>query len=894
MPILIVEKGPEQGQTVDLQLGCRWIFGRDESCDFSTQDHSCSRRHFGIVEKNGRFIVKDLKSTHGTSVNGNALEVKELKDGDTIVAGETVFSFGVEKESGSGRGLVGKTIAGYQVFERIGRGGMGTVFRAKQVALDRDVALKVLSARYSNDKTFINRFFKEAQAAARLNNPNVVQVFDVREEKGLYLISLEMMDGGTVQDLATKEGQLPISRVLEIAREAAKGLAYAEKKHIVHGDIKPDNLMMNQDGHIKISDLGLARDVGEIAHQGEEGVFGTPHFISPEQAQGKAVDSRSDIYSLGATIYRLIAGTTPFSGASVREIILKQINDQPPTLKEVRSDCPEDLADLVSVMMAKDAEDRFESAAALQTAIESLGDTGSLDAQSGVGKKIGIIAGLVVVLAVVAFVLKGKNEDQPVVNPNNGQNLPQKPTAEEIAEAAKQAKERLGLEVRGLRATAELTLAGFVGNGKGEDLPSLNKVLGQLETAFAAGPETEEGKLVKQKIDSLTKKIKSIQAASATATAEAAEKRKRDDKAFEDLQTEIDASVKSRQFSKALASLVGISEELKTSHRGADLAPLKISVMDALESSCKEFESEVSAKLQTGDFAAAKELAKTFRSDLKSGSSADGIDDRLKIFMARITAKENEVTSSETAKREADRKLDQSTVYLALRPYYEKFGSNFDLESKKAKIDSVSSSLQTKIFEPRVSRITEALSECFALRQALFDQIKDAPGSISTQSGSRDIPAGKIVEINATEMVIEKRSGKKETVAWSKLEADILFQTLFRRYEANIKIRISLAAWLVECLLIDEASEIIDEVRGNLAGSPDDVKNRFLTVEAELNKERVARQIMQDVRQMREDADKSTTVGHWTRIKDKLDAFLKQHRGTRTYLLNSNGTSPLE
>lgn len=893
MPILIVEKGPERGQNVELQAGCRWIFGRDVSCDFSTKDVSCSRKHFGIAEKNGRFIVKDLNSTHGTTVNGNIVEMKELSDGDTIVAGETVFSFAVDSSVSSGRGLVGKTIAGYQIFERIGRGGMGTVFRAKQVALDRDVALKVLSARYSNDKTFINRFFKEAQAAARLNNPNVVQVFDVREEKGLYLISLEMMDGGTVQELATKEGQLPIERVLKIAREATKGLTYAEKKSIVHGDIKPDNLMMNADGHIKISDLGLARDVGEIAHQGEEGVFGTPHFISPEQAQGKAVDSRSDIYSLGATLYRLVAGTTPFSGASVREIIMKQINEEPPPLAEKRDDCPADFADLISVMMAKDPDDRFESASALQQAVESLGETGSLANQGSSAKKIAIAVGVLVLVAITAFMLQEKDKPQPI-NPTPQSNTGTKQlTPEEIAQQAEQARERLELEVRGRRATAELFLAELRLDGKAEDIASLNALIVKYEEAKAAGPDTKEAEIVDGKIAGLRIKIKKLKEANATALAASIAKKKAAEVALAGLNKTVNDCLTKKHFDQALASLAQGSEALKDSHLKDELPKLKSLVLDAVEAASKKMEENVTSQLQNDKFEEARQTVTTFRSSMVSGS-AESPPTEFKKYLARITAQEQSILGRETEKKDADRKLDQSTVYSALQSYYSKFAKNYSLDAKRNALSAMRSALQTDHFRPRMKRISAALDKSIAFRDAIIAQVNDSPGSVSTSRGSREIPAGKIVKATHSEITIKKRSGKEESVSWKDLGCDVLYAAIFKRFDSTVEVRLGLIAWLIECMEFETAMEVMSDVAAKLDGESQEVKSEFAALEKVLKEEIEARDVLAEVKELRRKAATSTTVGHWIRIRNKLEQFVQRYRGTRTYLIHSDGSSALK
>lgn len=368
MPSLVVERGQERGLTYGLDPSIPAVCGREPTNAIVISDPAASRRHFQIHFRSGRWYVEDLGSRNGTFLNEEPLEGEApLEYSARVQVGETVFSFLEEDESAkgaAGTGLNGKTIGGYLILERVGRGGMGTVYKARQISLNRLVALKILASRLAKDPSFIARFVAEARAAAQLNHPNVVQVLDSGESGGLHFFSMEFIDHGSVQDeLAKREdSRYPWTEALPLVMDAAEGLVFAERRGIIHRDIKPDNLMLSADGQAKIADLGLAT---RTTDEGDGKIFGTPHFVSPEQAQGKTVTHAADIYSLGATFYRMVAGRTPFSGKTVKEILRKQISEPPTPIAEIVPDFPEDLADILEKMMAKRVEDRYQSATAL-------------------------------------------------------------------------------------------------------------------------------------------------------------------------------------------------------------------------------------------------------------------------------------------------------------------------------------------------------------------------------------------------------------------------------------------------------------------------------------------------------------------------------------------------
>ena len=248
MPLLVVERGNDKGLTLRVEPAKSYVVGRDNpQAAVKLRDPMASRAHFVVTSLNGAWRVRDMKSRNGTLLNDEKLPPeteKDLRIGDKIQVGETIFSFlSDEKEEVPG-GLIGKTIGGYTLLERIGRGGMGTVYKAEQMSLKRVVALKVLSSKLLSDPVFVERFVQEARAAGGLNHPNIVQVFDVGSDRGVYYFSMELMEHGSVGDIVSKEGAVPWERALEMLTDASKGLIFAEKKGIIHRDIKPDNIMI--------------------------------------------------------------------------------------------------------------------------------------------------------------------------------------------------------------------------------------------------------------------------------------------------------------------------------------------------------------------------------------------------------------------------------------------------------------------------------------------------------------------------------------------------------------------------------------------------------------------------------------------------------------------------
>ena len=364
MPELRVETGPQKNQTFFLRPPGPYQIGRDLAADYPLFDRRTSRTHFRIDFRDDGYCLTDLASKGGTYVNDELIECAVLKPGDRIVAGRTAFSFAVDCAEDP---LIGRTLGGYVILERVGKGGMGTVYRARQQSLERIVALKVLSEEVASDPELCALFVREAKASGELSHPNIVRVYDVDFIDGVLFYVMEFMAHGSVADLLRREGKLPVDRAIRIALQAAQGIEYAEHEKIVHRDIKPSNLMVHESGSIKIGDLGIAVRLAQPkAQPGAGAISGSPHYMAPEQALGRAVDSRADIYSLGATLFHLLSGVPPFRGQSLKEILFAVVRSDPPDLRKLTPEVPEALSVLVGSMLAKDPLRRPSSVAVRQ------------------------------------------------------------------------------------------------------------------------------------------------------------------------------------------------------------------------------------------------------------------------------------------------------------------------------------------------------------------------------------------------------------------------------------------------------------------------------------------------------------------------------------------------
>jgi eukaryotic-like serine/threonine-protein kinase len=266
----------------------------------------------------------------------------------------------------------------YQVEELIGTGGMSSVYRAHDTILGRHVALKVLHEHFSNDEEYVERFRREARAIARLNHPNIVTVIDRGEFEGRQFIVFEHVSGENLKELVQREGPLPVQEALALTRQVARGLAFAHEHGIVHRDVKPQNVLLDEEGSPKVTDFGIARSLDPQEGLTQTGtLLGTSDYIAPEQASGRRVDERSDQYALGVLLYELLTGEVPYPAETFMAVAMRHLRDPVPSVRERRREVPPEVDAIVARAMAKNPNDRFPSVEAMAAAIEAaLGETG--------------------------------------------------------------------------------------------------------------------------------------------------------------------------------------------------------------------------------------------------------------------------------------------------------------------------------------------------------------------------------------------------------------------------------------------------------------------------------------------------------------------------------------
>ncbi|HIT38030.1 MAG TPA: Stk1 family PASTA domain-containing Ser/Thr kinase [Candidatus Onthousia faecipullorum] len=250
----------------------------------------------------------------------------------------------------------------YEIIKSIGEGGMANVYLAYDTILDRNVAIKVLRGDLANDEKFVRRFQREALSASSLSHPNIVAMYDVGEDNGLYYIVMEYVEGKTLKQLLKKRGSLTLSEAIDIMLQLTDGMAHAHDSYIVHRDLKPQNIMIQDDGQIKITDFGIAMALNSTQLTQTNSVMGSVHYLPPEQAAGKGTTIKSDIYSMGIIFYELLTGELPFKGDSAVEIALKQMKEPLPDVHKLNNDIPQSIENIILKSTAKNPKNRYDDA----------------------------------------------------------------------------------------------------------------------------------------------------------------------------------------------------------------------------------------------------------------------------------------------------------------------------------------------------------------------------------------------------------------------------------------------------------------------------------------------------------------------------------------------------
>ncbi len=259
--------------------------------------------------------------------------------------------------------MIGKLIDGrYEIIEEIGKGGMARVYKSRDKALNRYVAVKILKEDYKDDKEFVRRFNTEAQAAASLSNPHIVSIYDVGCEDGMYYIVMEYIEGETLKSYIDRVGVIQWRKAAEFSLQICEGIEEAHNNSVIHRDIKPQNIIMTPDGVLKITDFGIARAATQATTtMASNNTIGTAHYLSPEQARGGYTDERTDIYSMGVVMYEMLTGVLPFDDSTAVAIALKHIQETPTPITEINPDVPKSLEQVVMKAMTKEQNSRYSS-----------------------------------------------------------------------------------------------------------------------------------------------------------------------------------------------------------------------------------------------------------------------------------------------------------------------------------------------------------------------------------------------------------------------------------------------------------------------------------------------------------------------------------------------------
>jgi serine/threonine protein kinase len=321
-----------------------------------------------VLEKSGLLTAQQL-----TERFGSELPTDPARLADALVRTQLLTAYQAKQLLlGKHRGFF---LGPYKVLRPIGKGGMGVVYLGEHTSLDRKVALKVLPADKSKDQITLDRFQREARAAAALDHPNIVRLYDISRGAGIHFLVMEYVDGNDLQSLLAQTGPLHYAQAAQYVAQVAAGLQHAHDKGFIHRDLKPANLMLAKDGTVKVLDMGLARRLHSdednlTAVQAEGEIVGTVDYLSPEQAMNQPLDARSDIYGLGATFYTLAAGHPPFSGSTAQKLAQHQLREPPDAYRKLNGRVPPALSAVITRMMAKNPADRYQTAAEV---IDALG-----------------------------------------------------------------------------------------------------------------------------------------------------------------------------------------------------------------------------------------------------------------------------------------------------------------------------------------------------------------------------------------------------------------------------------------------------------------------------------------------------------------------------------------
>lgn len=936
MPIIVFESGPQQGQTVRISPGESLLFGRDPSAPVPLLDNKASRSHFRIKEHKGQYFLRDLKSTNGTRVNDQPVgDFVRLRYEDRIQVGGTVAAFLPEpaaktdpdlggrdpgattdvsipspssssppsvseeatdeptpvpappprKNLDENDPLVGRTLGGYELLSVVGKGGMGTVYLANQLSLHREVALKVLSKGMTEDETFIQLFFQEARAAGQLNHPNIVQVYDVAQEENLYFYSMEYLPQGSVEDLLSEAGAISIERATAVVLDAARGLVYAERKKLVHRDIKPENLMIGEDGIIKIADLGLAKSLAEGSGKaGKEGILGTPHFISPEQARGKDVDTRSDLYSLGASFYRLISGRTPFVAKRVKEIVRAQINETPTPIQDIVPEVPDDVAAVLEQLMEKDPEDRFQSAEELVLALEEIQRVHHYGDGKGRSRSI-IFASLIIAAAIViTAVFLVKSPDTNSSNDSNQATLPTPkpgpdPNLEKTQSELLEARAEVAFQAAAMKEQSE---------GKTQAVVKSYREVARLYE------QTSWGKKAWERVGSIDQELKTIELENKRRNARAKS-------ALEQVTRGIEQALGTKSFVQALVIWSEFSDrDMLTSHDALapDYLNLQKRVVDGSRAWWQELSGQAEASRQAGEIEKALTLAARGRDHeglvVKSSDPAP---------FAEIVAIRAEASALYDAIL-VDRNRVENEAYdrdrqLFLETYRKARGRlrALDFSGAVTQWDSVEDRAETEAYRTVIKAWSEAYREASSTHDTglatLAKNLQESTIPVTIPNGPNRGKPGELTQINSQGLVVTRTVSRQRVTdrfSWNDYTDESLKYFIDLLSEAGRQGGVSLDRVALVAALLGEyqrAESVMPRLRTG-GGSPDPTTP---SPQEDPIRQFVARELLAE--RLYQSAKGRATSGSYQPALDDLEIMANQYATTSAFLTRTDGSSDL-
>lgn len=366
------------GETRDertLASGETLLLGRGKDSDISVPDPNLSRKHIALRNQDGIATVEDLESTNGSFLHKKKIKVATLAPGDIVECGDTKIEYaGATGEEGDST-LGGERFGDFEIAGMLGHGGLGVVIRAVHTPTGREMAVKILDTQFNDQPDIIKRFEREARAGRSIQNEHFIRLFDFGRAEGAYYISMEYYPSKDLNVLIEENGRIPAARLVPIVRQVLEALEWAHNAGYVHRDIKPHNILVGEDGFVKIADLGLTKKVkseGASMVTMDGDILGTPEYMPPEQINSsRDVDRRADIYAVGATMYAALLGSPPFDGENAFAIVEQVLSRPPQPLAERGVTVPEWLWNVIEKSMRKNPDERFRTCSEMLAAFQN-------------------------------------------------------------------------------------------------------------------------------------------------------------------------------------------------------------------------------------------------------------------------------------------------------------------------------------------------------------------------------------------------------------------------------------------------------------------------------------------------------------------------------------------